>query len=69
MTEEQEDQFRLRKADDFVTHCRESENQARLELARAVELTRRAKEKYETLFMECERRARLRSRTLNAQLR
>jgi hypothetical protein len=54
---EQEDALRLRKADEFLTYCREAENTARRELARATEQTKRAKDKYETLFAECEARA------------
>ena len=57
MNAEQEDNFRLRKAADFLAHSREAENQARKELYRATEQTKRAKEKYETLFMEVEQRA------------
>lgn len=54
---EQEDNYRLRKADEFLTYCREAENDARRELNEALEKTKRAKEKYETLFTECEQRA------------
>lgn len=57
MTTEEEDNFHLRKAAEFLAHCRETENQARRELARAVEQTKRAKEKHEALFIECEKRA------------
>lgn len=54
---EQEDNFRLKKADEFLTHCRESENQARRSLVDAIDRTKLAKLKYETLFAECEQRA------------
>lgn len=54
---EQEDNFRLRKADEFLTHCREAESQARIDLARAIEQTKFARNRHETLFAECERRA------------
>jgi len=57
MTSEQEDNFRLRKAEEFLNHSRESEQRARVTLAESMEQTKRAKEKYETLFMECEKRA------------
>lgn len=57
MTPEQEDNFRLRKAEDFLAHCRAEEAQARRGLAEAIERTKRAKEKHETLFTECEARA------------
>lgn len=57
MTPEQEDNFRLRKADEFLAHCRELENEFRRELARAVEQTKLAKSKHEALFIECENRA------------
>lgn len=57
MTAEEEDSLRLRKADEFLVHCREVENEARRELTLAIEQTKRAKEKYEALFAECETRA------------
>lgn len=56
MNAEDEYNFRLRKAVDFLAHCREVEAQARREVTRAAEQTKRAKEKYETLFIECEQR-------------
>lgn len=57
MSAEDEDDFRLRKAHEFLAHCREVENQARVALARAAEQTKAAREKLETLFAECEARA------------
>jgi hypothetical protein len=62
MHSEEEDKLRLRKAQEFLTHCRETENQARIALASAVESTKRAKEKYEDLFTQCEARASARIR-------
>lgn len=53
----EEDAFRLRKAAEFLAHCRDAENQARWELAQAVDQTKRAKEKHDALFLECEARA------------
>lgn len=57
MSTEEEDNLRIRKANEFLAHCREVENEARRELMRAIEQTKRAKEKYEALFAECETRA------------
>ncbi len=57
MNTEDEDNFRLRKANEFLAHCKEAENRARVELAQAVERTKLAKAKHETLFTECEARA------------
>lgn len=54
---EQRDNLLLRRAQEFLEHCREAENQARRELAGAIEQNKRAKEKYEALFAECEGRA------------
>lgn len=54
---EEEDNFRLRKAVEFLTHCRTAEGDARRVLAEAIERTKRAKEKHEALFAECEARA------------
>jgi hypothetical protein len=54
---EQEDNFRLEKAKEFLAYCRNAETQARIALASAVESSKRAKEKYETLFEECQKRA------------
>lgn len=56
-TAEEEDNFRLRKASEFLAYCREKENQARRDLGQAVETTKRAKEKHETIFAECQARA------------
>jgi hypothetical protein len=57
MNSEDEDNIRLRKASEFIAHCRESENQARRELNAATERTKYAREKHATLFAECEARA------------
>ncbi len=57
MTTEHESDFRRRKAAEFLAHCREEENQARKALADAVERTKRAKEKFETAFLEAEKQA------------
>lgn len=57
MNTEAEDNFRLKKAAEFLAHCRERENQARKALASAAESTRRAKEKHDALFIECEAQA------------
>lgn len=57
MNAEQEDNFRLRKADEFLAHCKEVENQARAALARAEVGTKAARARYETFFTECEARA------------
>lgn len=54
---EQEDNFRLKKAREFLAHCRTKENEARVTLAQAVESSKRAKERFESLFVECDRRA------------
>lgn len=48
------DNIRLRKSIEFLAHCREKENAARRALAEAIEDTKCAKNKYETLFVECE---------------
>ena len=48
---ETENQIRLRRAKEALAACQSSENEARRVLAAAVESTKRAKEKYETLFM------------------
>lgn len=60
---ETENEIRLRRAKEFLTTSREQENQARITLARAAEQTKRAKEKYETLFSECEKQAAERIKT------
>lgn len=54
---EQEDAFRLRKAQEFLAHCRTVEDEARRALREAIEATARAKSKHEALFVECESRA------------
>lgn len=54
---EQEDNFRLKKAQENVAHCRNAETEARAALHSASESTKRAKEKYDSLFAECESRA------------
>ncbi len=54
---EQEDNLRLRKAAEFIGSCREKEACARRALADAERTTKRAREKYEVLFVECEQRA------------
>lgn len=61
MTNETENQARLRRAKESVEICQEAENQARAALNRAVEATRRAREKRSELFqaeekIECARR-------------
>lgn len=53
---EQEDQDRVRKANEFLTYCREAEDQARNSLYQATTRTKRAKEKFEQIFAECEAR-------------
>lgn len=63
MSAEQEDNTRLRKAQEFLAYSRERENEARKSLLDAVAQTKRAKEKYEELFNECERRATLRRKS------
>lgn len=57
MTSEAEDNLRLRRASEALAYYREAENQVRRDLAGAVEQTKRAKEKYEAMFAECEARA------------
>jgi uncharacterized membrane protein YqiK len=54
---ESEDNLRLKRAAEFLTHCRNAETEARRALNEAVQQTARAKEKHETLFHECEQRA------------
>lgn len=51
---EHDDNLRLRRAEQALAAYREQENQARRALYEATESTKRAKEKYEALFMECE---------------
>lgn len=60
---ENADAIRLRKAVEFMNHCREAENQARRDLAEAVKRSAFAKQKHETLFAECEERAGQRRRS------
>lgn len=45
-------QYLLRNAEKALQAYREQENEARKALAAAVESTRKAKEKYETLFLQ-----------------
>jgi hypothetical protein len=56
-TAEEEDNFRLRKSAEHVTHYQDAENKARRDLAEATASLRRAREKHSTLFQECEARA------------
>lgn len=56
MPTEKEDIFRLRAAKEHLASCRERETEARKTLALAMESTARAKDKYETLFVEAENR-------------
>lgn len=53
---EAEDNDRLRKSKEALDHYREAENQARKALAEAVARTARMKEKYESIFHECQQR-------------
>jgi len=58
---ETETQIRLRRAKEALENSRAAETAARKALAEAVESTKRAKEKYEALFLaneaeECDRR-------------
>lgn len=55
--DEQDDNFCLKKALDHVAFCRTAESEARAKLFASVEGTKRAKEKYEALFAQCEERA------------
>ncbi len=57
---EAEDSARLAKSAEFLAYSRTKENEARMELARAVAQTQRAKEKHEELFSQCEKLALLR---------
>lgn len=61
MNNESEHQTRLRRAKESVAACQDAEVVARKVLAAATESTKRAREKYEELFMaeekrECDRR-------------
>lgn len=60
---ETEQQIRLRRAKDALTTCREKEAEARQVLARAVESTRNAKERYQELFLAEEQAEQSRRRT------
>lgn len=53
---ETESEMRLRRQKDAVNAYREIEDQARVELARAVENTRAAKARYDELFLAEEMR-------------
>ena len=55
MYNETENQTRLRRAHEALMSARSNENEARFALASATEATRRAKEKYDALFIEEER--------------
>ena len=55
MTMETESQTVLRRAKDALTYCRERQDQAIKALASAREDTRKAREKYERLFLEEEK--------------
>lgn len=57
LQDEQEDNFRVKKSDEFLKHCRELENQARIALADAMASTKRASKKKEELFLQCQDRA------------
>lgn len=63
MSGETEDQTRLRRAKEALAAYKLSEEEARKALAAAVEATKRAREKYEELFLAVENReaARLRA--------
>jgi hypothetical protein len=63
-TSETENQTRLRRAKEALASCQSSENDARKALALAVESTKRAREKYETLFL-AEEQAEVARRKLN----
>lgn len=54
---EHDDNLRLRRSEQALAAYREQENAARRALNEAIEATKRAKEKYEALFAECEKRA------------
>lgn len=61
MINETENQIRLRRAKESVAAYQAAENEARKALASAVEFTKRAREKYEELFLaeqnrECAKR-------------
>lgn len=52
---ETENQTRLRRAKEALEQCRTREKELRVDLAAAVESTKRAKSRYEELFLEEER--------------
>ena len=54
---EHDDNLRLRRSEQAVAAYREQENNARCALAEATASTKRAKEKHDALFAECEKRA------------
>lgn len=54
---EQEDNNRLRKADEFVTYCQQAETDAIKALVDAGKRLSIAREKKSILFQECEKRA------------
>jgi len=56
MNHETEDQTRLRRAKEALSACGEMENEARKALAAAAESTKRAKERYEELFIAVDKR-------------
>ena len=57
MQNEQEDNNRLRKADEFVAYCQQAETDAIKALAEARKQLTLAREKKSALFQECEKRA------------
>lgn len=48
---ETEIQIRMRRAKESIEHCQQAEIEARKALASAIESTKRAREKYQELFM------------------
>ena len=60
MNNETENQTRLRRAKESVEACRNAESEARKALAIAIESTKRAREKYDVLFIAEENRERAR---------
>lgn len=54
---EHDDSLRLRRSEQALAAYREQESNARRALNDAVTSTKRAKEKHEALFAECEKRA------------
>lgn len=56
MQTETEEQTRLRRAKDAIAYCQASETEARKALSAAMESTKRAREKYEELFLAAENR-------------